>query len=175
MLAMKRLARDWESFSTSPDISNFLPHLRLYEVVSLHMCVLPYKYRKILEMLPKLMKRVARDWESFSTSPDISNLLPHFRLYEVVSLHMSILPYKYRKILEMLPKLMKRLARDWESFSTSSARPRSIDLDVLGASLTARTRNCWLLVHVFYHNPYSRITFNQMQCGCACNAIPLAL
>ena len=97
--------------------------------------------------------------------PDISNFLPHFRLYEVVSLHMSILPYKYRKILEMLPKLMKRLARDWESFSTFSARPHSIDLDVLGASLTARTRNCLLLVHVFYHNPYSRITFNQMQCN----------
>ena len=34
----------------------FLPHFRLYEVVSLHMCVLPYKYRKILEMLLKLMK-----------------------------------------------------------------------------------------------------------------------
>ena len=32
--------------------------------------------------------------------------LPHFRLYEVVSLHMSILPYKYRKILNFLLKLM---------------------------------------------------------------------
>ena len=32
------------------------PHFRLYEVVSLHMCVLSYKYRKLLEMLPKLMK-----------------------------------------------------------------------------------------------------------------------
>ena len=34
----------------------FLPHFRLYEVVSLHVCVLPYKYRKILERLLKLMK-----------------------------------------------------------------------------------------------------------------------
>ena len=34
----------------------FLPHFRLYEVVSLHMCVLPYKYRKMLEGLPKLLK-----------------------------------------------------------------------------------------------------------------------
>ena len=34
----------------------FLPHFRLCEVVSLHTCVLPYKYRKILEMLLKLMK-----------------------------------------------------------------------------------------------------------------------
>ena len=33
-----------------------LPHFRLYEVVALHMCVLPYKYRKILEMLLTLMK-----------------------------------------------------------------------------------------------------------------------
>ena len=32
--------------------------------------------------------------------------LPHFRLYGVVSLHMRVLPYKYRKILEMLFKLM---------------------------------------------------------------------
>ena len=33
-----------------------LPHFGLYAVVSLHMCVLPYKYRTLLEMLPKLMK-----------------------------------------------------------------------------------------------------------------------
>ena len=31
-----------------------LPPSRVYEVVSLHMCVLPYKYRKILKVLPKL-------------------------------------------------------------------------------------------------------------------------
>ena len=31
----------------------FLPHFRLYEVMLLHMCVLPYKFRKILEMLLK--------------------------------------------------------------------------------------------------------------------------
>ena len=29
-------------------------HFRLYEVVSRHMCVLPYMHRKILKMLPKL-------------------------------------------------------------------------------------------------------------------------
>ena len=34
----------------------FLPHFRLYEVVSLHVCGSPYKYRKILEMLPQLIK-----------------------------------------------------------------------------------------------------------------------
>ena len=33
-----------------------LPHFCLYEVVSLHTCVLPYTYRKTLEMLLKLMK-----------------------------------------------------------------------------------------------------------------------
>ena len=33
----------------------FLPLFRLYEVVLLHMCVLPYKYRKLFEMLPNLM------------------------------------------------------------------------------------------------------------------------
>ena len=33
-----------------------VPHFRLYEVVSLHMCVFSYKYRNILEMLLKLMK-----------------------------------------------------------------------------------------------------------------------
>ena len=34
----------------------FLPHFRLYEVASLNMCVLPFKYRKILEMLLKLLE-----------------------------------------------------------------------------------------------------------------------
>ena len=34
----------------------FLPHFRLYELASLHMCVLPFKYRKILGMLPELIK-----------------------------------------------------------------------------------------------------------------------
>ena len=41
-----------------------LPHFRLYEVVLLHMCLLPYKYRKILEMLFKLMKL----WEIMCTA-----------------------------------------------------------------------------------------------------------
>ena len=36
-------------FSLAPTIS--LPHFRSYEVVLIHMCVLPYKYRTILEML----------------------------------------------------------------------------------------------------------------------------
>ena len=31
-------------------------HVHVYELVSLHMCVLPYIYRKILKMLPKLME-----------------------------------------------------------------------------------------------------------------------
>ena len=34
-------------------------------------------------------------------------LVPHFRLYEVVSLHVSVLPYKNRKKLEMVFELMK--------------------------------------------------------------------
>ena len=34
----------------------FLSHFRLYEVVSLHRCVLPYIYRTILEMLLKLIE-----------------------------------------------------------------------------------------------------------------------
>ena len=37
------------------NIPNFLLHFRLYEVLSIHVCFLPYKYRKILEMLPKPM------------------------------------------------------------------------------------------------------------------------
>ena len=38
-----------------PKFPNFLPHFRLYQVVSLHMCLLPHKYRKILKMLPELI------------------------------------------------------------------------------------------------------------------------
>ena len=34
----------------------FLPHFRLYEVVWLHMCFIPYEYRKISEMLLELTK-----------------------------------------------------------------------------------------------------------------------
>ena len=34
----------------------FLPHFRLYGVAWLHVCVLPYKYRNILQMLHTLMK-----------------------------------------------------------------------------------------------------------------------
>ena len=37
----------------------FLPHFRLYEVVSLYMCVIPYKYRKRLGVLLKPMKLCA--------------------------------------------------------------------------------------------------------------------
>ena len=36
------------------NIPLFLPTFRLYEVVSLHTCVLPYMYRVILELLPEL-------------------------------------------------------------------------------------------------------------------------
>ena len=39
---------------SSPHVSVFLPRFRLYEVVSLHMCILPYKHRKISEILLKL-------------------------------------------------------------------------------------------------------------------------
>ena len=47
----------WQVRRLSPPISPiFLTYFRLYEVVSLHTCVLPYKYRKILEMLLKFMK-----------------------------------------------------------------------------------------------------------------------
>ena len=37
----------------------------------------------------------------------MSPCLPHFRLYEVVPLHMGVLPYTYRKMLDMVLKLMK--------------------------------------------------------------------
>ena len=40
-------------------------------------------------------------------SPIFPIVLPHFRLYEVVSLHMCFLPFKYRKILEMVLELME--------------------------------------------------------------------
>ena len=39
-----------------PKFLIFLPHFRLYEVVWLHMCFIPYEYRKISEMLLELMK-----------------------------------------------------------------------------------------------------------------------
>ena len=112
-----------------------LPLFRLYEVVPLHVCVLPYKCRKISAMLLKLMKfcGVCGREGPAPLSPNISYFLfpchkgphkgirvalmraassypislPRFRLYEVVSLHMCVLPYKYRKILEMLLQLMK--------------------------------------------------------------------
>ena len=44
------------SFPFSYHISFFLPHFRLFEVVSLHICVLRYKYCKILVSLLNLMK-----------------------------------------------------------------------------------------------------------------------
>ena len=42
--------------------------------------------------------------------PDVSyflTIVPHFRLYEVVSVIRRVIPYKYRKILGMLPNLLK--------------------------------------------------------------------
>ena len=39
-------------------------------------------------------------------SPDICNLLTNFRLYEVAPLHMCVLSYKHRKILDMLVNLV---------------------------------------------------------------------
>ena len=52
----------------------FLPHFRLYEVVSLHMCVLPYRCRKILEMLLKLMKLcdIMGDWPAAARMVEMS-------------------------------------------------------------------------------------------------------
>ena len=47
----------------------FLPHFRLYEVVSLHRCVLPYKYRKILEMFLTLMKLCELIWRRSDINP----------------------------------------------------------------------------------------------------------
>ena len=45
-----------------PIFPNSLPHFRLFEVVSLHRCVHPYKHRKILDMLLKLMKSCGMLW-----------------------------------------------------------------------------------------------------------------
>ena len=50
-----------------------------------------------------------------------SLFLPHFRLYEVVLLHMCDLAYEYRNILEMLPKLM---ARRWTASHSQKFTPR---------------------------------------------------
>ena len=50
---------DTPLLSTAPWYQIFpisLPHLRLYEVVLRHVCVLPYKYRKILGISLELMK-----------------------------------------------------------------------------------------------------------------------
>ena len=49
--------------------------------------------------------------------------LPHFRLYEVVSLHMRVLPYKYRTMVYMLLTLM-RLCQ-LTGAGTRAARARS--------------------------------------------------
>ena len=46
----------WVRRRCLPRFSIVLPHFRLYEVVSLHMCVPPYKYRIILEMLLNFLK-----------------------------------------------------------------------------------------------------------------------
>ena len=46
----------------SPIFPIFLPRFCLYGVVSLHMCVCPYKYCKMLEMLFKLMNVCAIMW-----------------------------------------------------------------------------------------------------------------
>ena len=45
----------YQAFVT-PICPIFLPLFRLYGVFSLHVCVFPYKYCKMLEMLLKLMK-----------------------------------------------------------------------------------------------------------------------
>ena len=133
----------------------------------LYMCVLPYIYRKILKMLPKLMElRVENGVQGYAWRPTsrpsstpythmfgpscscscatrlyvtpilytiytyvwpvllvfmrntfvrrlfppicpTSMFLPHFRLYGVASLHVCVLPCKYREISEMALKLMK--------------------------------------------------------------------
>ena len=55
----KRPRRQADDRGTPPFPALFpicLPHVRLYEVVSSHIGVLPYKYRKIMEMFLKLMK-----------------------------------------------------------------------------------------------------------------------
>ena len=77
-----------------------LPHFRLCEVVSLHMCVLPYIYRKILKMLLELMDlcEIMGCRSGMCTAP-LSPLFPIFlplpRLYQAVSLHMCAFPYIY--------------------------------------------------------------------------------
>ena len=64
-------------YACAPIFPTFFPLFRLYEVVSLHMCFLPYMYRKILEMLPKLIK--------LCRIPHHSNFSSHFPLYVVIT------------------------------------------------------------------------------------------
>ena len=58
-----------------------LPHFRLHGVVSLHMCVLPYKYREILEMLPKLTELCelmgSRQCHPRGNVPDVPQYVHH--------------------------------------------------------------------------------------------------
>ena len=54
------------------------PYFHLYKVVSLHMCVLPYKYRKILEMLLKWASKGAEGWRQIKVA------LLHILLYIII-------------------------------------------------------------------------------------------
>ena len=66
----------------------FLPHFRLYEVVSLHRCVLPYKYREILGMLRKLLKVCFTNGEQVrSAMPGYAAFDPRYCLF---SYHISV-------------------------------------------------------------------------------------
>ena len=51
------------------DIPFVVPHFRVYEVVSLHVCVLPCIHRKILEMLPKMTSCVTNGGQGRGAVP----------------------------------------------------------------------------------------------------------
>ena len=62
---------NYDSFFSGQDPGLFLPHFPLYEVAPLHMCVLPYKHRTILEMLLRLICL----WETMGSRPGPGTVL----------------------------------------------------------------------------------------------------
>ena len=72
--------------------------------------------------------------------PLFTTLHPHFRLYKVVSLHACVVPYKYRKILEMLPTLRHLCSTNGGRYGPSSAPVLcKLDLELSHATLTLVT------------------------------------
>ena len=94
-----------------PTIPQRMPHLQMPKVPSLlpRVLILLPRVRSLLSSWTRGCATGCAPCSRSSTLPNVRRLspfifLPHFRLYEVIALHMCILPYKYRKIMEMLLK-----------------------------------------------------------------------